>query len=83
MALSPLAMATTSGTLVNLIARASKASTAGGVVVTADVASCLDRGQWLVESKGQRKLRGFEEPVELWGIHAKPHSLLGPSGITA
>jgi class 3 adenylate cyclase/SAM-dependent methyltransferase len=53
------------GSLVNIVARASKLASPGEIVVTADVAVALDPGRWSVESIGLQDLRGVSDKVYL------------------
>jgi len=53
------------GSVVNVVARASKAAGPNEVVVTADVARFLDPESWCTESIGSHDLRGVGETVHL------------------
>ena len=53
------------GSVVNVVARASKVAVPNGIVVTAEVARFLDPESWLTESIGPHDLRGVGENVHL------------------
>ena len=53
------------GSVVNIVARASKVAVPNGVVVTTEVARFLDPESWLTESIGPHDLRGVGEHVHL------------------
>ena len=60
------------GSIVNVVARASKVAAPNGIVVTAEVARFLDPESWLTESIRPHDLRGVSEKVHL--NRATPHS---------
>jgi adenylate cyclase len=53
------------GSLVNIVARASKLAGPGEIVVTADVVRALDPGRWNAESIGWQDIRGLSDKVFL------------------
>ena len=53
------------GSVVNVVARASKVAVPNGIVVTAEVARFLDPESWLTESIGPHDLRGVGENMHL------------------
>lgn len=53
------------GSVVNIVARATKVAVPNGIVVTAEVARFLDPESWLTESIGPHDLRGVGENVHL------------------
>jgi class 3 adenylate cyclase len=56
------------GPAVNLAARAVSLAEPGTIVVSAEVLETLDADRWSVIALGEQALKGFDEPVALFGL---------------
>jgi class 3 adenylate cyclase len=60
------------GPVVNVGARATKLAPPGGVVVTETRAAALSAGVFAFDVMPSRSLKGFDEPVTLYAVTARP-----------